>query len=74
LVGARRFFTEAVFLFSSLGMMLYRFLPRFGKQVTYWQGFVRLGEVSYATYLVHWPILVARKAHLAAFRAERPGK
>jgi len=45
------------FFFFLVGMMLYRFLPRFGKQVTYWQGFVRLGEVSYSTYLVHWPIL-----------------
>jgi peptidoglycan/LPS O-acetylase OafA/YrhL len=54
------------FLFFLVGIMLYRFLPRFGKQVTYWQGFVRLGEVSYSTYLVHWPILACLNVLLPA--------
>jgi peptidoglycan/LPS O-acetylase OafA/YrhL len=45
------------FLFFLIGMMLYLFVRGFGSKVTYWQGFVRLGEVSYSTYLVHWPIL-----------------
>jgi peptidoglycan/LPS O-acetylase OafA/YrhL len=45
------------FLFFLVGMMLYLCARELGRKVTYWQGFVRLGEVSYSTYLVHWPIL-----------------
>lgn len=45
------------FLFFLVGMTMYFFLGEFAKQVRYWHGFVRLGEVSYSTYLVHWPIL-----------------
>jgi peptidoglycan/LPS O-acetylase OafA/YrhL len=48
------------FLFFLFGMMLY-FLSNKAKKpvnaVGTWQGFVRLGEVSYSTYLVHWSIL-----------------
>jgi peptidoglycan/LPS O-acetylase OafA/YrhL len=54
-VGA---FLPQRFLFFLIGMVLfYLFLGGIGKQVQYWRGFVRLGEVSYSTYLVHWPVL-----------------
>jgi peptidoglycan/LPS O-acetylase OafA/YrhL len=45
------------FLFFLIGMMMYLLLPKFGERFRYWPGLLRLGEVSYSTYLVHWPIL-----------------
>jgi peptidoglycan/LPS O-acetylase OafA/YrhL len=48
------------FLFFVFGMMLCFLSNKAKKPVGAkgtWQGFVRLGEVSYSTYLVHWSIL-----------------
>jgi peptidoglycan/LPS O-acetylase OafA/YrhL len=50
------FFPQRFLLFL-LGMTIYLFFERLGSHVRYWTGFVRLGEVSYSTYLVHWPVL-----------------
>lgn len=45
------------FLFFLIGMMMYLLFPKFGTRVRCWPSFLRLGEVSYSTYLVHWPVL-----------------
>jgi len=53
-VGA---FMPQRFLFFLIGMMMYLLFPKFGTRARYWPGLLRLGEVSYSTYLVHWPVL-----------------
>ena len=50
------FLPQKLFFFL-VGMTMYFFFQRCGKRIRYWPIFVRLGEVSYSTYLVHWPVL-----------------
>ena len=45
-------------------MIMYLYWNDLGKRIRYWKGFVRLGEVSYSTYLVHWPILATLNAFI----------
>jgi peptidoglycan/LPS O-acetylase OafA/YrhL len=48
------------FLFFLLGIMIYLYSQGSGIRPAlyrYWSGFVKLGEMSYSTYLVHYPVL-----------------
>ena len=62
--GAGAFLPQR-FVFFLIGMKAFDIFGRgLGSSVQYWPGFVRLGEVSYSTYLVHWPILASLNAVL----------
>jgi peptidoglycan/LPS O-acetylase OafA/YrhL len=61
--SAGAFFPQR-FLFFLIGVTIYLFRDGFGKSISYWHGFVRLGEVSYSTYLVHYPIIAFLNAYI----------
>ena len=56
------------YLFFLLGMIMYLHWNQLGKGIRYWHGFVRLGEVSYSTYLVNLPRSLADSGHVERLR------
>jgi peptidoglycan/LPS O-acetylase OafA/YrhL len=50
------FLPQKLFFFLA-GMTMYFLFQGRGKRIRYWPILVHLGNVSYSTYLVHWPVL-----------------